>query len=131
MWRFVYCAIILLFLGANAFAQSNRPAPSGGNFTNPPQKYRRGGNQKPKPDARGTDQSPLVVKVLPAPQDEEATKRQTQHDQEEATNNWRIQLLTAIVGAAAFLQFCTFVVMIYRTGRQLRAYVLLEESGIR
>ena len=78
-------------------------------------------------DSRGTEQSPLAVKILPAPADAARLAREQQD--RAATNFWLIGLAIAMVAVASLL-LVTLVTMIATTRRQLRAYLFVSRAEI-
>jgi hypothetical protein len=83
---------LFLLLASCALAQSQRPQeqPSPG-----------GAQQPAAPDPRGTEGSPLIVRIQPTPQtDEEAAKEQAQIEQQESAQRWTkgLGIATGILG---------------------------------
>jgi hypothetical protein len=74
--------------------------------------------QQPATDSRGTDASPLVVRVQPAPMTEaEAAVEQRQRDQQASDRNWTqgLAIVTAILG---LLQLAAISFQVYIARRQ-------------
>jgi hypothetical protein len=127
-------ATILVAVSATSFAQSSQqPAPSAGKISQPEQAQPQSTQQAPPADERGTDKSPIAVKVLPAPDaEEEATERQEDR-REKAANDRKIIILTkqiakfnkflVIVGAAQSVVFLIQLLVFSRQAQRLRQTV--------
>jgi hypothetical protein len=99
--------------------------------SSPPEPHTESAQQPSAIDQRGTEQSPLTVKVLPTPKtDEEAAQARDERDQKSSTDRWMI-FLTAAVATATFLQVFALWVTIRTARRQLRAYVFIDTGTIR
>src|SRR5687767_11515830 len=95
--RFLFVAVILL--SSDLSAQSKAPQPSGQQQEGrQPQIDRAATQTQPSPEIRGSDSSPLVVKVLTTPKTEkETTEEQAKREDESAANWWMVRL-TGIIG---------------------------------
>src|SRR5438445_5064153 len=68
-------ALLTVIVVGIAAAQSQPPAPSAGKVDKPPQNEPRRSKQAPQSDQRGTEKSPIAIKIIPAPKTEaEATQ---------------------------------------------------------
>jgi hypothetical protein len=95
----------------------------------------------PSDDKRGTEQSPVVVKVIGAePKTHDATPNNHENNQEKSPDWWMIGLTLALIGVG-LLQLAAFIVQAWRlvqtihvmketAERQLRAYVSIKQFGI-
>jgi hypothetical protein len=79
---------LVLALSTFAFAQSNPPIPSALESNKAPETHSRQQQNAAKSDERGTEQSPPVVKVLPAPNAQANTTTQPQPQKRESAHNW-------------------------------------------
>lgn len=131
---------VLLFLPRNVNAQSQPPIPSNGKSSQPKQKQPQSLNQGTGQDQRGTEQSPIVIKVLPTPKTEaEAEQDRKQREEESALKHetmaigrtqadsslWQAVILFVqliILGVQTFVLYKTFT----NSQMQLRAYVFIE-----
>jgi hypothetical protein len=89
--RFILALALTFCIAAVASAQSNRQ----------PQPVPQRTQERTAPDQRGTDNSPVVVRVLPTPKTaEEAAEDQAKRDDESSANWWMVRLtgLIAIIG---------------------------------
>lgn len=101
--------MIALLVGVVAAQTSQPPAPRlPVGKSSQPQQHAAATQQKPDADPRGTDQSPLTVKILPtAKTHEEAAKEQADRDDQSAANWWMVRL-TAAVSFVGVLQLLVF-----------------------
>lgn len=107
MWRFV-AILALIACVSTAAAQSKRPAPGPSELSDPPQAKSGGATSGPGADQRGTDQAPLIVKVLPAPKTEEETDRDARQEDEKSTADWWMVKLTGALVGVGILQLLVF-----------------------
>jgi len=125
---------VALFCVYPVEAQSQRPTPSSGILSSNEKPQATEDKQHPKNDQRGTEQSPLIIKVAPSPnaQDEAAQAKKEKKDQ--AATNRRIEITTYAIAGGTILQAIalaiTIMVMIRTTRRQLRAYINLKSASI-
>jgi hypothetical protein len=101
----------------------------------PPNQKTQGSEQQANTKERGTDDAPFVIKMLTAPQAQgeantNAQNRPNNPSQPWSTSDW----IAVIASVVAFFQFValvvTIIVMRGTAKRQLRAYVLQDQSGI-
>jgi len=116
--------------------QNPSPSPA------PPTTERRPPNQKSEStkqqtdtEQRGSEQSPFVIKILPSEQTQKESRSDSEKQPSNPTNSWSLSDKIAVIASiVAFLQFvalvCTIAVISRIGQRQLRAYVLPENSGI-
>ena len=105
--RLAHVVSILVLLAGAALA-SQPPVPRLAVKRQPPEQPPAQTQQQSAPDIRGTNESPVTVKVLPTaktPQ-EAADEKQTRDDQSAA--NWWLVRLTAALGAIGLLQLVVF-----------------------
>jgi hypothetical protein len=90
-------------------AQSQPPTPrTGKSKGNPPQNKATTTQQQPATDQRGTEQSPVVVKVLPTPKtQEEAAQEKDDRDDKASASRWTMWLagLTVLVGCGQLIVY--------------------------
>jgi hypothetical protein len=84
--------------------------------------------KQPESDQRGTEQSPLIIKMVESPNGKQEASADEQERKKEATNGWSLSDIIAASAVAASLLQCltliaTIVVMSRTARRQLRAYV--------
>ena len=66
-------------------------------------------SQQPAPaDQRGTENSPVVIKVLPPPNDPEKAKREAEKETDKSNADWWIVKLTGVLAAIGFFQLLVF-----------------------
>jgi hypothetical protein len=131
--RYLVAALFLLFAATVAFSQQP-----------PPAKGKSGQPQQPSmTDQRGTQQTPLVVKVLPIPKtnEEEAQEAKERNEKEaldrritDATDN--IAYFNKILAAVAVLQFLALIFQAWMLRRTVntsraseRAYVTMSHEA--
>jgi hypothetical protein len=99
----------------------------------PPRQSPKPNKEQTKPDDRGTEQSPFVIKILPAPDADETKKPQQQGNG--WLSGWSLSdKIAAFVVFVGFLQFvaliATWLAMRDTARRQLRAYVFVSRANI-
>ena len=85
---------------------------------------------EPSADTRGTEQSPLAVRIIPAPKTAADVAQEAAARQERASNELWLILLATAVGATALGQLVALVAFIGMTRRQQRAYVFVSGAEI-
>jgi hypothetical protein len=136
-------------------AQSQGPAPGSAKVNHPEKDGASQAKQQPAVDQRGTEQSPLVVKVVPPPNAQIDTQHRTsERDEKSPADRWLLvftgmlvvvggtqaaflywqatQLRRAVVAAdkSAVAARDTVSKMTDTAERQLRAYMVLEDGEI-
>jgi hypothetical protein len=109
MRRWLVWALVAGCMVTAALAQSNRPAPSlPKTESQQPPSHAGTAQQPPSSDERGTEQSPLIVKAIPAPKTEaEAAEEKAERDDVSAANWWMVRF-TGIIGLIGLLQLFVF-----------------------
>jgi hypothetical protein len=113
--RITFCVALWLAPVAYASVQSQGPSPSIRESVQPPQTQAAQSNSNTTTNQRGTDQTPLVVKVLPTPESGEQAAADAKREDEKAANDRRLSdftgyLFDATVALAiiAFFQLTVF-----------------------
>ncbi len=136
--RTIFIVALVTFGGA---AYSQQPAPSEPEVSQPQQPGAESRQQAPPADQRGTENSPVIVKVLPAPKTKEEAERDQRERDEKSALEWNTLLLGALTLVVLALQLAAFVyqgiklrqtvkTMDDMSHRQLRAYIDVEPLGI-
>jgi hypothetical protein len=99
--RWLLLSLALMVAGA----QSQEPAPGPSKTSQPPQAQSKSAKQQAAADKRGTDKSPIVVKVLPAPKTKNETDREAKEHDEKTTNEKLLVLFNGLLVAVVFLQW--------------------------
>jgi hypothetical protein len=100
---------VLLAVAVDSNAHSQEAAPSKSENVSPPQSQPSQANQTARPDERGTEQAPLVVKVLPAAESEEKAAADAAREDKKAANDDRLTTFTEwLFGATAALSVIAF-----------------------
>lgn len=124
----IIAIILFLCLATIVAAQSQRPSPGKGILGSNNESQTSANKQYPKNDQRGTEQSPLVIKVAPSPNTQEEADQAKKDKDEKAAANRRSEIIAIAIAFATFIQaialIVTIVVMVKTTRRQLRAYFL-------
>lgn len=81
-------------------------------------------------DSRGTEQSPLAVRIIPVPKTAADLAQEAAARQEKASSDLWLVLLTAAVASTALLQLIALVAFIGTTRRHQRAYVFVSGAEI-
>jgi hypothetical protein len=124
VWRLLIVAFLALTCIASAVAQSNRPSPSPGRGNQQPKSIAQPAQQQPAADQRGTDNAPLIVRVIPTPKTEqESTQDQTQRDDESSANWWMVRL-TGVIAIIGLIQAFVFWV---QAGRLKATIIKMDE----
>jgi Sec-independent protein translocase protein TatA len=97
-----------LFLLLLIFAASQGPSPAPTKAGDVPQPNSSAPSQAANSDQRGTEQSPLVIKLLPTDKTKQESEEDAQDRQEKASSDWWIVCLTGILALVAFLQLLVF-----------------------
>src|SRR5271155_1038262 len=85
------------------------PSPSAGESQRPPQQKPSAANQPAGNEQRGTEDRPVVVKVLPS-EKTETERAQEQHDRfEKSSSDWWIVRLTGALALVGILQFLALI----------------------
>jgi len=110
---------------SNAWGQSQEP----------PRQDSQSTQQQSDAQQRGTEQSPFIIKILPASEAQEKSGTGAKQGPDKGADAWNLSdRIAAIASIAAFLQFIALVatvwIMVRNGRRQLRAYVFLEKAGI-
>jgi hypothetical protein len=137
-WLTVVLSTVILF--GTAAAQSQPPVP-GPKPEKPPQSQPARRDQPVTRDERGTDTSPISVKIVPTPKTQiEAAQEKAERDAK-AANDWWLMVFTGglvVVGATQLIAFSiqarrlkqTIDVMRDTAISQLRAYVSAPKASI-
>jgi hypothetical protein len=121
-----HCLAIALMLFAVSSSDS-----WGQSARQPSKQESKSPQQNSTPDNRGTEQAPIVVKILPAEQTKEKPDDTKNKASEHWFDGWSLSDKIAVVASiVAFLQFIALIATVYvmrRTAqRQLRAYVFVD-----
>jgi hypothetical protein len=104
----VACTIVLA-------AQSQPPSPRPGNREgNPPQQQTAPTHQVAPADQRGTETTPVVVKVLPPQKTQEEAAQEKAERQDQSAANWWLVRLTGLLAVIGAIQTVVFGVQAYR-----------------
>lgn len=97
-----FCLLLLIFV------TSEGPTPTPGVANKPPQQQTTPSQKQPNADQRGTEQSPLVVKMLPTMKTKEETDQQTQdRETKSSSDRWTVRFTGALT-LIAFLQLLVY-----------------------
>jgi hypothetical protein len=129
---------LLLALLGDSWGQSQRPSPSHRNPDRQTETQPKSSQNPPSDDKRGTEQSPVVVKVIGAEPKTQDAPHNNQESHQEKSPDWWMTL--ALIGVG-LLQLTAFIVQAWRLGqtinvmketaeRQLRAYVSVKQFDI-
>jgi hypothetical protein len=125
--------MVLLFIVV-VNAQSQQPTPSSRILGSHEKSQTAKKKDNPQNDQRGTEQSPIVVKVAPSPNAQDEAAQAKKEKQNQAAANRRAELITIIIAFATAVQaialIITIIVMLRTTRRQLRAYVFVNDISI-
>lgn len=67
-----------------------------------------------KPDERGTNEAPLIIKVLPPPDEAEKTAADKQERQDKSKSDWSLVGLTGVLAVIGVAQIIVFSIQAYR-----------------
>ncbi len=106
---FVFHRIFMpLFMLLLIFAASQGPSPASPKAGDVPQPISSASSQSANSDQRGTEQSPLVIKLLATEKTKQESEVDARDRQEKASSDWWIVRLTGILALVAFLQLLVF-----------------------
>lgn len=100
------------------------PMPSSLKSSSPPQKYSRSAQQYTPDNQSGTENSPIIVKILPAQKTPEESAQEAAERQEKTSSDWWLDFFTGILALMALIQAVVFAYQ----GRQLRKTVQAAEG---
>jgi hypothetical protein len=116
---------------------------SWGQSQEPPRQDSQSTQQQPNANQRGTEQSPFIIQIQPAPQTQEKPSTGGEKGPEKRSDTWLFGWLdgwnlsdkiAGIASVAAFLQFLALIatvwIMVRNGRRQLRAYVFPEDISL-
>ena len=89
-------SLLLACVGA-AWGQSQQPSPSPGKGIEPPPSQTAQSSTNPATDRRGTEQSPLIIKVLPTPESAEKVAVDAKRENQKVANDERIARFTELL----------------------------------
>jgi hypothetical protein len=117
-------ALLLAMLG-DSWGGSHRPPPRHGKLKSQIQTH--------GPVQRGTEQSPLIVKIAPGPNaDEQAAQVQRDRDTKAAADR-RSEYITVSIAIISAIQAIALIVTVFAMmgigRRQLRAYISIEQAA--
>jgi hypothetical protein len=138
-WLTVVLFTVVLF--GTAAAQTKPPAPGSSKPEKPSQGQPARRDQPVTRDERGTDASPISVKIVPAPKTQiEAAQEKAERDAKAASDQWLVYLTGGLVFVGVVQVFVfsiqaywlrqTIDVMRDTATRQLRAYVSVPKSRL-
>lgn len=87
---------------------SQHPTPTPTKISKPQQEQSRSTQEPTNADQRGTDQSPLIVKTLPAAKTQAETEQDATDRKEKAANDRHIVELTGVLAVIAFFQLLVY-----------------------
>ncbi len=97
-----------LFLLLLVFVASQGPAPTPSEVGKPEQQQPSISQRQAGSDSRGTEQSPLVVKMTPSIETPEETARDAKEREEKSANDRHVIYLTGALALIAFLQLLVY-----------------------
>ena len=101
--------LVLITLTTCSFVVwSQTPAPTPRRTSKPQQQQSRSVQKPTEADQRGTDQSPLIVKTLPAAKTETETQQIVTDRKEKTANDTHIVELTGVLAVVALLQLLVY-----------------------
>lgn len=106
--RWIVSTLLFVLLVANASAQSNRPSSSSGGSNQQPKPVTQPAQQQTSPDLRGTENAPVIVKVLEAPKSEQEAAQEKADRQDVSSANWWMVRLTGVLGLIGIVQAGVF-----------------------
>lgn len=105
--------LVALSLAA-ALLQSQNPPPGARKVGQPQQQYAQTSQQRTSEDKRGTEQSPLVVKIAPPTKTATEADQETKDRNEKAANDRHLVDLTGVLAFVGFLQLMVFGYQAYK-----------------
>ena len=100
---------LLLALVGDSWARSHRPSPRSGQQSDPPQTQSAQSQNSTAPDQRGTEQSPLIVKIAPSQESSEKAAADAKREDQKTANDEQVAKFTArLVWATVALSVIAF-----------------------
>ena len=96
--------LALLYLTSTAFAE----------LPQQPLTNTKSAEEAAKPDARGTEHVPLVIKVLPPLDEDEKAATEQQEHEDKSKSDWWLVKLTGILAAIGLMQLIAFAIQAHR-----------------
>ena len=130
-------AFIVLLIGGIQFAQSDQPAPTPTVEAQPIQPKTKSDPKQPDSYQRGTEQAPVIVKILDAPKTDAQTAQDAQDREDHAANDRRlsdltneIAIFTGFLVIVGFLQFCVLAVQAVLLRGTIKASQAAERARV-
>lgn len=134
-WWVYWTLSVSLLCGASSYGQT--PTPS--ELANKPKHKNAAPNKNAPPDQRGTEQSPLVVKILPSPSSDIPTNDTANEKHNDAPQGWWnreewwsehiVEIILAVATVLLWIATRDLVRGAEKTAeRQLRAYIGIKEG---
>jgi hypothetical protein len=102
------CLSILVLLTFLVSVKSQERIPSGGGISKKQEHEATPAPQPTNNEQRGTEQAPLIVKVVPAAENEAETAQDAADREEKSANDRRLVIGTFVLGAVGILQLLVF-----------------------
>ena len=132
--RTVLCAIILAVFVSRAFAQSQPPTPTPRIESEAPKTKPNTAENSPANNQRGTENAPLIVKILPPEITNQQPASPSTNQQQQTSNDWGLIVPTWILAIAALASTGITLWLVVGTNktaeRELRAYVFIDGGSI-
>ena len=93
--------------------QSQTPAPTPGIKRNPPQQPATGAKDQPSGDKRGTEQSPIFIKILPAEKAQDEASNVKTPELDKSSADWWMVRVTAAIAVIGLIQTIVFGIQAY------------------
>jgi hypothetical protein len=100
--------IIFLIVTAASSPTPNRPLPSPAKVPYPPQPQAGSAQMQPGADQRGTENEPVIVKVLPTLKTKQEADQEQTDRQDVSSSNWWMVRLTGVLAFLALVQAIVF-----------------------
>jgi hypothetical protein len=82
----------------------------------------------PETDNRGSEDKPVIVKVLPTPKSQEEARQERQDREDKSAADWWMVRLTAILGFIGFLQLIAFSLQARRLGQTIEEMKIATDA---
>ena len=129
----VLFVFLALLIGQNSWSQN--PSPREGKPSQPQQRQSQSSQQPSATYQRGTEGSPVIVKVLPTPKTKEEATTEAKEREEKAANEYNVAKFTgwiAYIGIAQIIVFFLQLIVFGYQARMLRQTVnVMNDTEIR
>jgi hypothetical protein len=121
--------LLFLLVCSISYAQSQQPSPTPRENSNQVQEQAKSAPQQTATDQRGTEQSPIIVKIMESPKTQEEIQRDINERDEQTANNRKLTYFTGGLAFVALLQFIGIAIQAWFLRKSFIATKLAAEAA--